>query len=138
MLIKRLAHICIGSNDLSESERFYCDILGMDKVFEFLKDGEPYGFYANAGNETYIEVFVQGEAANYDRPIIKHLCLEVDDLDAVIMDVRNMGWEVGDKKFGGDNSWQAWVKDPSGVDIEFMQYTEESSQFTGNPCIVDW
>jgi len=70
--------------------------------------------------------------------IIRHLCLEVEDLDATIAEIRMNDWEITDKKFGCDNSWQAWITDPSGVEIELMQYTEESSQFTGKPCDVDW
>ncbi|MCA9914993.1 MAG: VOC family protein, partial [Anaerolineae bacterium] len=117
---------------------FYCNILGMKKGFEFIKDGQPFGFYVEAGGTTFIEVFQQGEEANYERPIIKHLCLEVADIDAVIASVRSKGYEITDKKFAGDNSYQCWITDPSGVSIELMQYTEESSQLTGNPVNVDW
>ena len=137
-MIKQLAHINIGSHDLSASENFYCNVLGMEKTFEFIKDGELYGFYAGAGNTTYVEVFIE-ESEIGDMPtIIRHLCLEVEDLDATIAEIRMNDWEITDKKFGCDNSWQAWITDPSGVEIELMQYTEESSQFTGKPCDVDW
>jgi catechol 2,3-dioxygenase-like lactoylglutathione lyase family enzyme len=138
MLIKRLAHINIVSNDLAASEHFYCDILGMKKVFEFHKEGELYGFYVAAGETTFIEIFIQDGDANTDRPLIRHLCLETEDLDAVIESVRAKGWAITDKKKGTDQSWQAWVTDPSGVAIEIMQYTKESSQFTGRDCIVTW
>ena len=137
-MIKRLAHINIGTNDLEEAEHFYCEVLGLEKGFEFLKDGELYGFYVKTGDNTYIEIFIQGEAANLERPLLKHICLEVDDIDAAIETVRNRAWEITDKKFGGDKAWQAWITDPSGVRIELMQYTANSSQFTGEPCIVDW
>lgn len=137
-MIKRLAHICIGANNLDESEHFYCDILGMKKGFEFIRDDRRYGFYIEAGETTFIEIFTQEHAANYDRPIIRHLCLETDDIDGVIARARGMGWEITDKKMGGDKSWQCWITDPSGVSIEIMQYTPESSQYTGSPCIVDW
>jgi len=138
MIAKRLAHINIGADDLIEAQHFYCDVLGMEKVFEFLKDDELYGFYVKAGHDTYIEVFIQEEAANMERPLLRHICLEVEDIDKAIAEIRAKGWEIGDKKLGGDKAWQAWMKDPSGVDIEVMQYTENSSHFTGAPCIVDW
>lgn len=137
-MIKRLAHICIGSNDLAQSEHFYCEILGLKKAFEFKNADKRFGFYIETGEMTFIEIFTQEQAANYERPIIRHLCLEVDDLDALIADVRSKGWEISDKKFGSDQSWQCWITDPSGVSIEIMQYTPESSQYTGNDCIVDW
>lgn len=137
-MIKQLAHINIGSYDLAASEKFYCDILGMDKIFEFIKDGELYGFYAGAGHTTYVEVFIEEEELEDKPSIMRHLCLEVEDLEGTIAEIRAKNWEISDKRLGGDNSWQAWITDPSGVPIELMEYTGESSQFTGNACIVDW
>jgi lactoylglutathione lyase/glyoxylase I family protein len=137
-MIKQFANINIGSYDLIASEHFYCNILGMEKTFEFIKDGELFGFYAGAGNTTFVEVFIEESEIGEMPTIMRHLCLEVEDLDAVIAEIRAKGWEISDKKFGCDKSWQAWISDPSGVQIELMQYTKESSQFTGKPCDVDW
>lgn len=137
-MIKQLAHINIGSHDLAASEHFYCDILGMEKSCEFIKDGELYGFYTAAGNTTFVEVFIEENEIEDAPTIMRHLCLEVDDLEAAIAKIRAKGWQISDKSFGSDNSWQAWITDPSGVLIELMQYTKESSQFTGKPCQVDW
>ena len=137
-MIKQLAHINIGSYDLEASENFYCNILGFDKTFEFIKDGELYGIYDGVGNTTFIEVFSEAMKDKETTILLHHICLEVEDLEAVIAEIREKGWEISDKKLGGDNSWQAWISDPSGVQIELMQYTKESSQFTGKPCIVDW
>ena len=137
-MIKQLAHINIGSYDLKASEDFYCNILGLKKMFEFIKDDELYGFYAGAGNTTFVEVFLEEERGEATTTQLHHLCLEVEDLETAIVEIRMKGWEISDKKFGCDNSWQAWISDPSGVQIELMQYTKESSQFTGKQCDVDW
>jgi glyoxylase I family protein len=137
MIIKQVAHICIGSTDLAKTEHFYCDILGMERGFDFLKNDELYGFYIKAGENTYIEVFTQDEVKS-ERPLLQHLCFEVEDLEAAIAEIKAKGVDVTPKKQGGDKSWQAWIADPSGVRIELMQYTADSSQFTGNPCIVTW
>lgn len=137
-MIKQLAHICLGAKDLNACEDFYCRVLGFPKKFEFKKNGELFGFYFVSGANTYIEVFIQNEDANYERPIIKHLCFEVDDIDEFISTVRSRGWKVTDKKMGADHSWQCWIADPDGVQIEVQQYTENSTQFTGQDCIVDW
>lgn len=137
-MFTRLAHINIGATDLAASERFYTEVLGMEKAFDFVKEGEPFGFYVKAGNTTFIEVFIQNEPPTSDIMLLKHFCLEVEDLDAVIETIRSRGWDVTDKKQGVDQSWQAWVTDPSGVRIEIMQYTDNSSQFTGTTCNVNW
>jgi glyoxylase I family protein len=139
MLVQRLGHICIGSYNLQETLYFYTEVLGMRKVFDFLKNEELFGFYLDAGNGTYIEVFVRTEKEEPKRPLLDHICLEVEDIDAIIADLQSKSWKLtSEKKKGGDNSYQVWTTDPSSVKIEFMQYTPESSQLTGNPCIVDW
>ena len=137
-MIKQLAHVCIGAKNLAETERFYCDLLGLEKKFVFDKAGEAIGFYLALGGNSFIEVFVDSEASAGQRLMLKHFCLEVEDIDAVIRAVRDKGWTISDKQFGADNAWQAWITDPNGVAIELHQYTAESSQFTGQDCVVDW
>ena len=134
-MIKRLAHICIHTEDLKETERFYCDGLGMERHFEFDKAGDLFGHYFKIGEGTFIEVFkgTPGAVGN-----IQHLALEVDDMDAAIQHIRDQGFEIGDKSFGADDSWQAWMEDPNGVKIELQQYTSNSCQFTRRTCLVNW
>jgi len=137
-MFTRLAHVCILAKDLAETEHFYCDLLEMEKAFDFVKDDQPFGFYAKAGATTFIEVFKQGEAVNLERPVMTHFCLETDNLDAVIETLTGKGIEVTAKKQGADSSYQAWITDPNGVRIELMQYTDKSKQFTGETAIVNW
>ena len=134
-MIKQLAHICINSSDLSLTKRFYTEALGLDLGFEFEKDGQPFGFYIKAGNATFIEVFKgdPGQVGN-----INHVAIQVTDLDSLITQIRSAGFDVGDKTMGADNSWQAWTTDPSGIRIEFHEYTDESLQIIGGKCTVTW
>ena len=134
-MITQLAHICIHTEDLGESERFYLDALGLKKGFEFEKDGERFGFYIKLGGRTCIEIFTgePGPAGN-----INHMALETNDIDQVITSLRASGFDITDKTMGADHTWQAWTEDPNGVRIEFHQYTEKSMQFEGGVCQVDW
>ena len=134
-MIKQLAHICLHATDLEKTAAFYCDGLGMERFFDFEKDGEPFGYYLKAGANTFIEVF-KGEPPAVGN--INHVALEVDDMDALHERLRSNGIAVTEKKLGADQSWQSWLEDPSGVRIELHQYTPESSQFTGRTCIVNW
>ena len=68
---------------------------------------------------------------------MKHICLEVEDIDAVVGQLTAQGVDVSTKKYGADNAWQAWITDPSGVRIELMQYTDVSTQFTGETVTLD-
>ncbi|MGJ3240826.1 MAG: VOC family protein [Anaerolineae bacterium] len=138
MIIKQLAHICIGAPDLQDAEQFYCQGLGMERGFDFIKEGRVVGFYVKCGAHTFIEIFEQTEIDSVERPIMQHLCLEVQNIDRAIAEIRANGLTVTDKKQGGDHSWQAWMTDPGGVRIEIMQYSADSTQFSGEPCIIDW
>lgn len=134
-MITRLAHICIHTTHLEKTAAFYCDALGMERHFEFEKDSQPFGFYLDAGNGTFIEVFTgdPGKTGN-----IHHLALEVENIDAVIEQVRQHGFEIGEKSLGADDSWQAWMEDPNGVKIELQQYTPKSCQVIRRTCEVNW
>jgi lactoylglutathione lyase/glyoxylase I family protein len=138
-MIKALAHICIEAEDLEKAQWFYCEVLGFTKKFDFIKEGDKFGFYLQINESNFIEVFKAGESQETaQRPRIKHFCLEVEDIDAVEMRLAQHGVETRGKKIGADNSWQLWCKDPTGIDMEFHQYTETSSQITGADCIVNW
>jgi len=69
--------------------------------------------------------------------MIKHFCLEVDDIDDVAQKLTAAGYTVTEKTLGADQSWQAWTTDPSGVRIEFHEYTKDSSQLTGENCVLN-
>ena len=137
-MIKTLSHICIFSKDLERSRNFYCGALGLKPHFDFLKDGELFGFYLQVAPSHFIEVFKADPAAEIRGQRIHHFCLEVDDLDALRDSLIKHGVEVTPKKLGCDQSWQCWCKDPDGTEVEFQQYTPKSSKFTRANCIVDW
>jgi len=135
-MISQLAHLCIGAKDLTATEAFYRDVLGLEKVFDFIKDDRVIGFYFALGGRTFIEVFVQDAVLNSNKHGLRHLCLEVDHIEAFITRVRAQGWKVGDAVMGADNTWQTWLADPNGVDIEVQQYTDRSSQFKGGDAVL--
>jgi glyoxylase I family protein len=132
-MIKQIAHICILTKDLDKTRSFYLDALGLELGFEFERDGAVFGYYIKVGNNTFIKVF-EGNPADVG-PIL-HVAIEVSDMDSLIEQIRDHGYEVTDKKMGNDMSWQAWVTDPNGVKIEFHEYTTDSKQLTGGKCIV--
>ena len=137
-MIKALAHVCIFSKDLERSREFYCCALGLRRHFDFTKNGGLFGFYLLVASGQFIEIFKTDPAAEIRHQRIHHLCLEVEDIDALREKLSKHGVEVTPKKLGRDQTWQCWCKDPDGVDIEFQQYTAQSSQFTKVNCVADW
>jgi lactoylglutathione lyase/glyoxylase I family protein len=135
-MIVKIAHVCLYSSDLKKSEDFYCGVLGLEKCFDFVREGKVFGLYLKAGGDTFIEIFESqgktGEGA------IAHICLETDDIDSLYNLLKESGREVTEKKLGSDKTWQIWTADPDGVKIEFHQYTPESMQFKGGRVNVDF
>ena len=134
-MIKGIAHICIRVTDLAETARFYCGGLGLEKAFDFVRNGEVVGFYLKAGNGNYLEFFRREPAENGVNPL-DHLCLEVDSIENVNARISGAGYAPGEKKMGADHAWQAWLTDPDGVRIELHEYTPDCCQKTGAACVL--
>jgi catechol 2,3-dioxygenase-like lactoylglutathione lyase family enzyme len=128
-VITGLAHVCFTASDLDASVAFYCDQLGLTHAFDFTNErGERFGVYLSVGGRNFIELFAGELGDRAPGQAYRHLCLEVDDLEATVEALRGAGVEVSDPKLGSDASWQAWLSDPDGNRIELHQYTSESQQ----------
>lgn len=136
-MIKSLAHVCLYSRDLARTEKFYCDGLGLAIKFRFIREGGLFGYYLRVSDSQFIEVFYRDEASQ-GVPQIGHICLETDDIQAMRTRLTSQGIETTEPKLGADHSWQMWLYDPDGTAIEFHQYTPQSTQYTGEDCLVDW
>ncbi len=133
-MITGIAHACYTVRDLDASVAFYGDKLGLRHAFDFLDDrGRTCGAYLHAGQRTFIELFAGKPAPPAEGQSYRHLCLEVDDIDATVSELRRRGLEVSDPKLGDDRSWQAWLADPDGNRIELHQYTPDSRQAPSLP-----
>lgn len=136
-MIKGIAHVCISSTDLEASERFYLNGLGLTKCFDFIRNDEIVGYYLKVSDRMFIEAFHRDEVEGGEKAPVRHFCLETDSIDTIRDHLISRGYEVGEKKLGADHAYQAWVTDPSGVRIEFHEYTEKSTQLTGENCILN-
>jgi len=142
-MIRQLAHLNFVTNDLSRIIDFYVNKLGMKVKFTLNnKEGQPFGYYFECGNTTFLEFFDQRMAAevwggNVNELTIgtryKHFCLEVTGLDQYCKDLKSKGVEVSEISMGMDNARQAWIADPDGNQIELMEYGHSSLQLTGSP-----
>ena len=140
-MIRTLAHLNFVTNDLSKIIDFYVNKLGMKVKFTLNnQEGEPFGYYFECGNTTFLEFFDQRMAAkvwggNVDELTIgtryKHFCLEVTGLDEFCRNLKSKGVDVSDITMGMDNARQAWIADPDGNQIELMEYGPTSLQLTG-------
>lgn len=128
-MITALAHACYTVRDLDASVGFYVGTLGLQHAFDFVReDGERFGVYLHVGGRSFIELFVGDVTRGAEGSSYRHLCLEVDDLPAMVALLRSRGVEITDPLLGSDHSWQAWLTDPDGNLIELHQYTPHSRQ----------
>ena len=127
-MIKNLAHVCFVVSDLDASIAFY-EKLGLKQTFDFVRDtGERHGVYLHISGRNFLELFVGKLDPPAERQRYKHVCFEVDDMDATVASLRSQGITASDPKLGSDKSIQSWLKDPDGNQIELHQYTPQSKQ----------
>jgi catechol 2,3-dioxygenase-like lactoylglutathione lyase family enzyme len=138
MYIKSLAHVCIKTLSLDTTEDFYCGILGMEKIFNFTRNGKIIGFYMKAANETFIEAFHEEEIEKTGKQALSHFCLQTESIEALRNAIIERGYAADEIKRGAARSLQFWMKDPNGMDIEFHQYTDQSSQRTRESVEATW
>lgn len=136
-MITGIAHVCLSARDLSASERFYCQGLGLKKAFDFIRHGEVIGFYLEVARGSFIEIFRRDITDPKAKGPIDHFCLEVDDIDQIGQRLNQHGYETTVKHLGADHSWQLWTTDPDGVRIEFHLYTPDSCQRTRENCVFN-
>jgi catechol 2,3-dioxygenase-like lactoylglutathione lyase family enzyme len=139
-LIKQVAHTCIFAHDLDATEAFYRDVFGIATAFDFNRGDQRIGYYLDFGGRTFVEVFHKAGTRFDETNQINHICLETEDIDALLLHVRAQGVTITDKKLGADGTWQSWTNDPNGVKLEIFQYTDQSLQFAprGGVCQVNW
>ena len=128
-MITGLAHACFTVADLDRALVFYRDGLGLKEAFDFVhEDGSRYGVYLHLGGRNFIELFSGDLGERAEKQSYKHICLEVDDIETTVAQLRDRGIEVSPIKMGKDQSYQAWITDPDGNRIELHHYTPESWQ----------
>lgn len=158
MKINHLAHLAFRVSDLDRALEFYCKKLGLRQVFsltygqllEYFRDNPPeyaaellqkakgkeqqlWAVYLEVSSGQFIELFApeQGVVANdaASRLGYQHFCFEVDDLQSACKKLQNAGIQIRKgPKLGPDQTWQLWIEDPDGNQIEFHQYTGKSLQ----------
>ena len=140
-MIRKLAHLNFITDDLPRIVDFYVDKLGLKVKFTLNnRHDEPFGYYFECGDSTFLEFFDQkmaaevwgGDASEFTPGTrYKHFCFEVTGLDEYCRQLKEKGVSVTDISLGMDNSRQAWVTDPDGNQIELMEYGPFSTQLTG-------
>lgn len=131
-MFKGLAHTAYRVRNLEAALDFYCHKLGFREAFRLNhpETGKLWIVYIQVARDQFIELFpVESDSPLEPGSRYAHLCLEVEDLEATVAELRRRGVEiVRDIRRGLDGNLQAWIRDPEGNEIELMQIHPGSPQ----------
>ncbi|MGI5896472.1 MAG: VOC family protein [Oscillospiraceae bacterium] len=131
-MVKRIGHVAFKVTDMERSLAFYCGVLGCKRAFSMDRDGEPWIEYVALADGVFIELFYGGTPRTEDNSDehltgYLHACFEVEDIFAVTEQIKKNGGTMFKEPMKGvDNNYQAWIIDPDGNRIEFMQLEPDS------------
>ena len=126
----RFLHTMIRVNNLDESLRFYCDVLGMKLIrqrdYPSGKFTLAFVGYSDEAQNTVIELTYNWETHQYDLGnAFGHLALGVKDIYKTCDELRNKGAKIirepGPMKHGGTEI--AFIEDPDDYKIELLNLT---------------
>ena len=131
----KFLHTMIRVNDLDESLKFYCDILGMKLLRK--KDYPSGRFtlafvgYGDESENTVVELTFNWDTHRYDiGNAFGHLALGVNDIYQSCDALRRRGVKIvrepGPMKHGGAEI--AFIEDPNGYKIELIDLSRRSSR----------
>jgi lactoylglutathione lyase len=130
--VKSIGHVALSTKDIDRSLDFYVNKLGFAEMFRLEREGRLWIVYLRVTDTQFIELFPDGVgdgAPPFANIGFNHLCLEVDDLDASITELKGRGVTLtAEKKLGVDHNYQAWIADPEGNRIELMQLGANAMQ----------
>ncbi len=132
--INGVGHVAIKVTDLDRSLDYYVNKLGFPEMLRLKKeDGSVWLVYLRITDTQYLEVFPGAEndrAPGWNANGMNHMCLTVDDIDAVLALVEAAGIELLlPLKTAVDGNRQAWLEDPDGNRIELMEMAPDSLQY---------
>ncbi|RYG65795.1 VOC family protein [bacterium] len=129
-MISAIGHAAFDCYNFESTLDFYNRILGFEEMFRLHNEkDELWIVYLRVNDETYIELFPQQGEAPPKSGSYSHLCLQVNDIEITISQMVQHGVTIDVPiQTGKDGNRQAWIKDPEGNRIEFMQMMPDSLQ----------
>ena len=135
-MIKRIDHIAIAVNDIDDVARFYTDTLKLDLSGVEVVTGQKAKVGFLKIGESNIELV---QPASDDSPLVKfletrgpgihHICLEVDDIQGEVEELKKRGARMIDEKPrpGAHKTQVAFIhpKSSGGVLIELNELPED-------------
>lgn len=120
----RLLHTSITVKDMDESIRFYTEKLGLTLISrrEIKQNNAEIAFIGAPNTDHRIELTWWRDKKDYvEGDQLDHIAFGVDDLDATIRRMKELGVEVAKEPYTLGSSRIAFIKDPNGIWIELIE-----------------
>jgi len=132
-IVAGLSHVAIRTRNISDSIRYYTEVLGLREAFRMLReDGSLGTVYLYIAPGQYLELFSDGTREGITGPDvigICHLCLMTKNIRRSYDAVKAAGGPLDSEiKRGKSRCWMFWTHDPDGTQIEVMEMPPESLQ----------
>ena len=119
-------HLAVQANDYEASKKFYTEVLGFENVLEW---GDARKIcMLDMGDGSHIELFAPGEKSEetMQSPLMMHLALFVEDVDAAIETVRFAGAEANleprEVQIGSQKAKISFFNGTSEEELACLQY----------------
>ena len=130
----RLLHTMLRVNNLEESLKFYCNVLGMKLLRQTDYPGGEFTLafvgYGDESDNTVLELTYNWNTNKYDLGnAYGHIALGVDDIYSTCREIKAQGGKItrepGPMKHG--STVIAFLEDPNGYKVELIQLSIHSS-----------
>ncbi len=118
-------HVGIKTADIKKSLNFYCDILGLQILQEVSILGKTFYF---VGNDSFSIELEEGNPENTqidssNQTGLNHISLTVEDAQSTVQSLKEQGVTILLEPIQTQpDRWVAFVQDPDGVFIQFIEY----------------
>ena len=117
----RMAHVTIRTKNFDEEIRFYKEIAGLEIVTDMRERGVTIVFLANSSGDTEIEVIEENNAVDSGNENIS-IGFETADTEKLRAELEDKGLEVGPIISPAPVVQFFFVKDPAGVNVQFVSH----------------
>lgn len=145
MTIKHFDHVTVCVSDLETAKRFF-GLLGFREDKSVVISGERFATYMGLGEieADHVTLVVPGASPRYEVQLLRyrrpeaakdqniarldklgfnHICFAVDDVEAMVEDLRANGVEVRGELGGFHNRQLYFLTGPEGITVELAQWS---------------
>lgn len=122
-------HVCFFVTDKEKMADFYCNRLGLKRMFEQEFPGSDFSaIYVRIAAGQFLELIGNVPSGEKSKSGFGHLCLHVDDIQAVHQELTAKGLAPTKVEMGAARCLKCYLDDPEGNTLEIMQLLPDSLQ----------